>query len=254
MNPHIAAATLPDKSSDIPDNEDLLAVSTATKCLFYDNSYHPHYKCQARSVDCFKCSKKGHFSKVCCSNKSPNYVRVNSVSAFLASIFNPTNSTETQSFFNKIYIDVTSLKALIDTCTTTSFISEDTISGLQLKVHPCSNVITMADNSTYKSVGYCIVALQLNDKHYEKGMLNVMTKLCARVILGRDFMSRHSSIEFGFSGTLPKLSFCSVDERKIEPPALFSNLSRVQASMYTLSQVFLRGSLFHKISSIKTSF
>ena len=35
------------------------------KCFYCGNKYHPRYKCPAKDVECLKCSKKGHFAKVC---------------------------------------------------------------------------------------------------------------------------------------------------------------------------------------------
>ena len=46
------------------------SVATNENCMFCGNERHPHTFCPAKSVTCFKCSKRGRFSKVCRS-KSP---------------------------------------------------------------------------------------------------------------------------------------------------------------------------------------
>jgi hypothetical protein len=46
------------------------STTSKNKCFFCGNSYHPRHKCPARDVECNKCGKKGHFSKVCLSSKS----------------------------------------------------------------------------------------------------------------------------------------------------------------------------------------
>ena len=39
--------------------------ATNDNCMFCGNKRHPRKFCSAKSVPCFKCSKRGHFSKVC---------------------------------------------------------------------------------------------------------------------------------------------------------------------------------------------
>ena len=215
-----------DEIASPTEHDNMLAFNSNSKCVFCGNSLHPRAKCPARNVDCYRCSKKGHFSKVCrSSGRFQNHNKANSVSALLATVSKTQNSAESPNFFNKIHIKGHVLEALIDTGSTSCFISKETAGTIGLIVHPSSNIITMAANSTCTTIGYCIVDLQLDGKLYTKVMLNVLPKLCTQIILGRDFMSRHSSIEFQFPGSLPKLSFCSVAEMKIDPLSLFSNLS-----------------------------
>ena len=44
--------------------------NTLRTCWNCGNSSHPRSKCPAKDVECFKCGRKGHFSKVCRSKVS----------------------------------------------------------------------------------------------------------------------------------------------------------------------------------------
>ena len=50
--------------------ESHLAATTQNKCYFCGLSRHPRSACPAKDVFCKKCSKKGHFARVCMSKKS----------------------------------------------------------------------------------------------------------------------------------------------------------------------------------------
>lgn len=52
-----------------PPAEATLA-ATKSQCWFCGNLHHPRRKCPARQVTCHKCSKTGHFAKMCHSSKS----------------------------------------------------------------------------------------------------------------------------------------------------------------------------------------
>ena len=47
------------------DASSLCTAAVTEKCMFCGNKRHPRKMCPARMITCFKCSKKGHFAKVC---------------------------------------------------------------------------------------------------------------------------------------------------------------------------------------------
>ena len=51
----------------VESDSDVLAAMNLRqkKCFYCGNKYHPRYKCPAKGVECLKCSKEGHFAKVC---------------------------------------------------------------------------------------------------------------------------------------------------------------------------------------------
>ena len=52
-----------------------------------------------------------------------------------------------------------------------------------------------------------------------------MPGLCASLILGLDFQSRHKSIVFEYFGPEPSLSVCGLSTLNVNPPQPFANLS-----------------------------
>ena len=57
-----------------------------------------------------------------------------------------------------------------------------------------------------------------------KTRLSVLPGLCADLILGLDFQSRHESVVFQYGGSEPSLSVCSFSTFKVKPQEPFENL------------------------------
>ena len=62
--PSKTIAKMESKLADCLSDEHIAA--TIRKCKYCGNKKHPCKFCPAKDVICFNCSKKGHFSKVCC--------------------------------------------------------------------------------------------------------------------------------------------------------------------------------------------
>lgn len=204
-----------------------------SKCFFCGNNRHPRANCPARDVTCNKCSKRGHFAKVCRSNKSD----------ISASIFTPNIVLASVGELTKATIDAKvndyKVKALIDTGSTESFISKSITDKIGLKIVPSNSVVSMASTSLQTQIcGYCIVELIVKGKLYPNSKLSVMPDLCKDIILGQDFMKQHESISVKFGGSDPPLHICGLTSFSVTPPKLFGNLTSDCKPIATKSRQF----------------
>ena len=70
-----------------------------------------------------------------------------------------------------------------------------------------------------------MVNLVYQGRTYGNFRLSVLPGLCADLILGIDFQSRHESVVFTYGGPEPSLSVCGVSTLNIEAPEPFENLT-----------------------------
>lgn len=142
--------------------------------------------CPARSATCNKCGKTGYFAKVCRSKASESTI---------ATLYNPTLLTLAATFpknLSHAATDVTinghSFKALIDSCSSDSFITEKVARKLKLTVVPANKEVSMASVSlNTSSPGFVTVDLVHLDRSYQCIQLGVLRDLCCDIILGHDF-------------------------------------------------------------------
>ena len=118
------------------------------------------------------------------------------------------------------------LHALIDTGSSENFIDAHIVETNKWKIFSCSNQISMATSSlSCRVIGYCMVNLELKENFYSKIKLLVMKNLCCEVVLGHNFLNRHSHLTIPFGGTKPALQICGLATAKVQYPSLFSNLT-----------------------------
>ena len=137
--PTMSAAAREEK----PSMEVTLA-ATKPRCWFCGNLRHPRNKCPARQVTCHKCSKIGHFAKLCHSGNSSTQSAavvdaIHSMSIDKGPILSTIFSAATESGFKvstNLFMKGHKLKALIDSGSTDrSFISHNVAKSLRLKQH-----------------------------------------------------------------------------------------------------------------------
>ena len=125
-----------------------------------------------------------------------------------------------------VTINNNNLLALVDTGSAASFIDKAVIQKLNIPIEMFTTCITMASSSkTMHTEGICYVDLYFNEQIYHHQKFHVLTRLCVPLILGRDFMGQHKSINFQFNGHRESLTICSLQLMDITPIPLFKDLS-----------------------------
>ena len=221
-----AALDEPSDKSYSPDTTAATGVSDS-KCFFCGYGRHPRSKCPAREATCKRCNKTGHFAKVCRSAKDRK--PLNALSSDdphnLATTLSASASNNLKKALITVTINNVNLKALVDTGSTDSYIDASIVRKYRWKIIPSSLSINMASTSlTKKTQGHCVLPLTFKDRHYFQ-KLSLLSDLCADIILGHDFLSRHSEVSFPFDGGEDPIKILGVAAANVEAPSLFKNLS-----------------------------
>ena len=155
----IAATNLSVSTSKRLDSQRQTDYSAATKpsCYFCRNSIHPRRNCPTRDVQCHKCSKKGHFAKVCQTTTTAAVVSIhtsegntrhtsgNHTPSLATAMAVSTNSPFKVS--TQVLINGHPANALLDSGSTDkSFISDDFAKTLRSHRRSASGYVCMNDH------------------------------------------------------------------------------------------------------------
>ena len=216
--------TVQDLNIDDPNTS--ASAQSASKCFFCGLSRHPRSACPAKDAICKKCNKKGHFARVCLSKKSGTSAAVNEFSTQLAVVASASSVSSLSSVTVTVKVNKQHAKALLDTGSTESFISEEVVKKRRLKIMSGITKISMATGDLVKETkGYVLVDLEFKGNLYKNIKLSILPNLCSELILGHDFLGLHSIIEIPLDGERSPLSLCNVAAANIEPPSLFGELT-----------------------------
>lgn len=214
-----------------PNNAVQVAAVSKQTCFFCGNSRHPRKLCPARDVECFKCTKVGHFGKVCTSNsktKTPTKAAaMNTTNLNLPSIAVVSNLGQNRSKVRcSILVSDVPADALLDTGSTDSFISQSFAKNNGFLIHAGSGTVELAQNNCKSNIeGYCIENILMKSEVYPKFKFLVLPNLVTDVILGEDFQNLHDSIFIKYEGKKPQLKLCSMTPLNVDVPSLFEHLS-----------------------------
>ena len=196
------------------------------KCFFY----HSWDCCLACLATCKKCSKKGHYACACKSKSLLATMVDPHVLTLYANVPRELRSCTTSLIINKIQ-----QSALLDFCSTDSYISNRVAWELKLEIHPSNKKRIILAQKTLNTIlrGYIVVNLLLclNSQLYVATRLGILKNLCSDVILSQDFLHQHQKITFKYGRPLPELTvdnnihqFCTLNTAEIEEPSLFPNI------------------------------
>ena len=174
--------------------------------------------------------KKGHWSSACKST-SPT-MSCNTSAMFCNSTASNASNNGTFSLSSSMVnaqIGNDSYAALCDTGSSHSYIHPEVVKNMNVKLFKTKGgSVTMASSDFVSSVSfYCFINMEINGKMYYNNKFYVMENICVRVILGLDFLKRHSRVvlEFGGKDDSFHIKSCCLSTLKMQPPSLFANLT-----------------------------
>ncbi|XP_072401729.1 uncharacterized protein [Diabrotica undecimpunctata] len=153
------------------------------KCYFCGSTErHPRSLCPAKHKVCKKCSKVGHFSKVC-RLQMPNSVSV-AVLATTTSSSNVRNLAAASQCLSKsvteIKLNGNTTESLIDTGSSESYISKNYALSINVKTFRSHASIIMTSTALRTTIsGHCFVNLEINEHSYKNVKLSIIQDLCA---------------------------------------------------------------------------
>ncbi|KFD50088.1 hypothetical protein M513_09048 [Trichuris suis] len=200
-----------------------------TRCFFCGLSKHERTLCPARDAVCRRCSKKGHFAKVCrsapavqssaCPPDQPGSAACLAVShakrTMPGSPTAPISCANFPSSLSKAVISVSlngrEVSCLIDSGSSESFVHPRVVKALGLNTCRSRMPVRMASaSSTVTALGRTTATLLVKGRIYENVRLLVLPNLCVDVILGQDFQGLHESLTLTYGGDLPPLTICAL--------------------------------------------
>ena len=201
--------------------------STNPTCFFCGNARHPRTRCPARDSTCYNCHKKGHFSKVCKSQRpSLNLKSTTSASTSSTLTTLAVCAASLNKSTSRIVFHGKTVTALFDSGSCECFVRGSLVKELGLRIIPSNTRVAMAKKSLVTDIeGHVLADITISSSVYKGNRFLVMPDLCYDVIIGQDFMNQHESIEILFGGSKPRLTVCGLAKSLLPAPNLFSNLS-----------------------------
>ena len=222
-------ATIETEQSGSQETCDKHVAAVSKQCYFCGSkNFHPRRECRARNATCFKCKTVGHFSSVCKKSRvgargeNTNFENCEVISSIPKT---PGTSNGLKRSMVDILINGTQTSALLDTGSSVSLISSKTAKQIGLKTTPSKLKLSFASSNHSVSIKKsCVVDIRVMEDTYRGVALSMVDDLCAPVLLGLDFLSKFSSLNFVLGGPLPPISVCALVKADVPPASLFEHL------------------------------
>ena len=209
--------------------------STDSKtCYFCGGDFHSNRKqCPARNALCRHCGKRGHFLKVCLKrSRSSGYtVPAGQVSGpHVSSVVLASAPASLANALVPATLESLPVTVLIDSGASENFVAKRLASSLNLKGIGLSSSVSMASpRFAVKTKGKTSGTMAILGRQYNLEF-NILDNLCADVIVGQEFLKRHSRVVFKMGGSEPELIISSVASPPLAAadlvsPRLFKYLS-----------------------------
>ena len=199
-------------------------------CRFCGLEDHLRSICPARQSFCEFCHIRGHFAETC-ERRARLSKYCSDPNSKIATLGPPALATA----ITDVIVNGETLKALVDTGSSDSFIDEQVASKLNLVITPSKKMITLASSSSLVSTtGSVNVGIQINNHMHNDFQLDVLPNLCCDLIVGHNLFIHHRRLVLNFNGSkseivLPNTSsnrvVCSLAQAIMDPPSLFSHLT-----------------------------
>ena len=204
------------------------------QCSFCGNSWHDNLKnCPALNSKCESCKKTGHWAKVCKSKRFNNFTK-NSAIVNDENIHEETNNNfnviaSTRNTSSRGYLDIKianqKITALIDTGSDNTFIETSFLNQHGIFYDKILRNVTMANNSTFQITGELFADIEIGENIYKNTKIFTTESLVAKMIIGKDILSKHSAVTLQFGGKLSETTLClSISQLKITPLELLPGI------------------------------
>ena len=256
MNPTYSLATVgnnPEAESEVLAFTKKKSFRTIDSCKWCGKSHaRDRNDCPARDALCGRCREKGHFQKLGPRKEATSYVSNNSIVkpdeskpdamlAYMPRLFSLAEKLDLT--YVTVKVGGLDVQAMVDSGASTNFISEELWSKTKSEIIEDPKSVEVADKSVVLSLGGCCLNLFLSSTEvlYPATKFTIMERLAAPVILGREFLSCHSSVLLEYGGPRGPLkipmnpkdldnkdaenySRCFVSTIKKEAPSPFSTM------------------------------
>ena len=193
----------------------------------------PHKDCPAINVTCYKCERKGHYSKQCMDPRKPAERNGKLLHSSNIQIKRENEGENSRPVINMIVFKF-KYKVLIDSGSQMNLVSTKALKNFpKVKVIKCSPIhAILADDSCSNNLitSYCILDFSVKCengswKEY-KSKFFIIPKLSGSFILGMPFIEMHKSVTLVQNGNLPSISINYLNTMKLKCPSPFLNLHK----------------------------
>ena len=191
----LSVATARNQSSS-PRNKEIVRQSC---CYCSLNQHKSRLMCPAREAICHACGKRGHYSRVCRTKSSSQSINKSSAAAVFSET-RPVLASAPPSLELAVIKgspEGSPVEVLIDSGASENFIDDKVASRLNLPVKTESVSIGMASSEvSVHTIGKVTGVLELLGRSYSDSTFKVLREFCADVIVGQEFLKRHTSVTF----------------------------------------------------------